>query len=190
LNLVQVIGAGLAGCEAAFQAAEAGARILLHEMRHKRTPAHQTDSFGERVAAIHKERAGSFGAVATEARDAAPRFAADARGRGSASSRRTCAYRRSRCFLSRNSNAIESHPLISVQARRGRTDSCNRHRHHCDWTAHQPSFCERNQPHHRFQSALFFTTALVSSWRLIRSTYQSRFAHHDMEIPSIARTIT
>jgi methylenetetrahydrofolate--tRNA-(uracil-5-)-methyltransferase len=91
-------------------------------MRHKRTPAHQTDSFGERVAAIHKERAGSFGAVATEARDAAPRFAADARGRGSASSRRTCAYRRSRCFLSRNSNAIESHPLISVQARRGRTD--------------------------------------------------------------------
>jgi methylenetetrahydrofolate--tRNA-(uracil-5-)-methyltransferase len=112
-------------------------------MRHKRTPAHQTDSFGERVAAIHKERAGSFGAVAGEARDAAPRFAADARGRGSASSRRTCAYRRSRCFLSRNSNAIESHPLISVQARRGRTDSCNRHRHHCDWTAHQPSFCER-----------------------------------------------
>jgi folate-dependent tRNA-U54 methylase TrmFO/GidA len=35
-----------------------------------------------------------------------------------------------------------------------------------------------------------FTTALVSSWRLIRSTYQSRFAHHDMEIPSIARMIT
>jgi methylenetetrahydrofolate--tRNA-(uracil-5-)-methyltransferase len=45
-----VIGAGLAGCEAAFQAAEAGARVLLHEMRpHKRTPAHKTDAFGELV---------------------------------------------------------------------------------------------------------------------------------------------
>jgi methylenetetrahydrofolate--tRNA-(uracil-5-)-methyltransferase len=50
LNIVQVIGAGLAGCEAAFQAAEAGARVLLHEMRpHKRTPAHKTDAFGELV---------------------------------------------------------------------------------------------------------------------------------------------
>jgi len=45
-----VIGAGLAGCEAAFQAAEAGARVLLHEMRpHQRTPAHKTDAFGELV---------------------------------------------------------------------------------------------------------------------------------------------
>jgi methylenetetrahydrofolate--tRNA-(uracil-5-)-methyltransferase len=50
LNVIQVIGAGLAGCEAAFQAAEAGARVLLHEMRpHKRTPAHKTDAFGELV---------------------------------------------------------------------------------------------------------------------------------------------
>src|ERR1700761_1501833 len=47
---MQVIGAGLAGCEAAFQAAEAGAHVVLHEMRpHKRSPAHQTDSFGELV---------------------------------------------------------------------------------------------------------------------------------------------
>jgi methylenetetrahydrofolate--tRNA-(uracil-5-)-methyltransferase len=50
LDLIQVIGAGLAGCEAAFQAAEAGARVLLHEMRpHKRTPVHKTDGFGELV---------------------------------------------------------------------------------------------------------------------------------------------
>jgi methylenetetrahydrofolate--tRNA-(uracil-5-)-methyltransferase len=50
LSIIQVIGAGLAGCEAAFQAAEAGARVVLHEMRpHKRTPAHKTDAFGELV---------------------------------------------------------------------------------------------------------------------------------------------
>ncbi len=45
-----MIGAGLAGCEAAYQAAEAGADVLLYEMRpHRRTPAHQTDAFGELV---------------------------------------------------------------------------------------------------------------------------------------------
>ncbi len=45
-----MIGAGLAGCEAAFQAAEAGADVVLHEMRpHKRTAAHKTDAFGELV---------------------------------------------------------------------------------------------------------------------------------------------
>lgn len=47
---IEIIGAGLAGCEAAFQVAEAGARVVLHEMRpHRRTPAHKTDSFGELV---------------------------------------------------------------------------------------------------------------------------------------------
>ncbi|HZQ55841.1 MAG TPA: methylenetetrahydrofolate--tRNA-(uracil(54)-C(5))-methyltransferase (FADH(2)-oxidizing) TrmFO [Bryobacteraceae bacterium] len=50
MEIIRVIGAGLAGCEAAFQAAEAGADVVLHEMRpRKRTPAHRTDSFGELV---------------------------------------------------------------------------------------------------------------------------------------------
>jgi methylenetetrahydrofolate--tRNA-(uracil-5-)-methyltransferase len=50
LNPIQIIGAGLAGCEAAFQAAEAGAQVVLYEMRpHARTPAHKTDAFGELV---------------------------------------------------------------------------------------------------------------------------------------------
>ena len=49
-NLVHIIGAGLAGSEAAWQAAEAGCRVVLYEMRpQKRTPAHKTDSFGELV---------------------------------------------------------------------------------------------------------------------------------------------
>jgi methylenetetrahydrofolate--tRNA-(uracil-5-)-methyltransferase len=47
---IHVIGAGLAGCEAAFQAAEAGVSVVLYEMRPlKRTAAHKTDSFGELV---------------------------------------------------------------------------------------------------------------------------------------------
>jgi methylenetetrahydrofolate--tRNA-(uracil-5-)-methyltransferase len=50
LDPIHIIGAGLAGCEAAFQAAELGASIILHEMRpHKRTAAHKTDCFGELV---------------------------------------------------------------------------------------------------------------------------------------------
>ena len=48
--MIHVIGAGLAGCEAAFQAAEMGAHVVLYEMRpEKRTPAHKTDDFGELV---------------------------------------------------------------------------------------------------------------------------------------------
>lgn len=50
MNRVVVIGGGLAGCEAAYQAAESGASVLLYEMRpRKRTPAHKTDDFGELV---------------------------------------------------------------------------------------------------------------------------------------------
>ncbi len=50
MELVHVVGAGLAGCEAAFQAADAGARVVLYEMRpHKSSPAHKTDNFGELV---------------------------------------------------------------------------------------------------------------------------------------------
>jgi methylenetetrahydrofolate--tRNA-(uracil-5-)-methyltransferase len=47
---VQVIGGGLAGCEAALQIANAGYRVSLLEMRPVRgTEAHQTDNLGELV---------------------------------------------------------------------------------------------------------------------------------------------
>ena len=47
---IHIIGAGLAGSEAAWQAAEAGAKIILHEMRPTRgTDAHQTDKCAELV---------------------------------------------------------------------------------------------------------------------------------------------
>lgn len=43
-----VIGAGLAGCEAAWQLANRGVEVTLYEMKpHKRTPAHSSDNFAE-----------------------------------------------------------------------------------------------------------------------------------------------
>jgi methylenetetrahydrofolate--tRNA-(uracil-5-)-methyltransferase len=50
MSEVVVIGGGLAGAEAAWQAAEAGARVRLYEMRPVRqTPAHRTDKLAEIV---------------------------------------------------------------------------------------------------------------------------------------------
>jgi methylenetetrahydrofolate--tRNA-(uracil-5-)-methyltransferase len=47
---IVVIGGGLAGCEAAWQAAQSGADVVLYEMRpHRRSPAHQTDTLAELV---------------------------------------------------------------------------------------------------------------------------------------------
>lgn len=47
---VKVIGAGLAGCEAAAQIAKRGIDVQLFEMKpHKKTPAHQSDDFAELV---------------------------------------------------------------------------------------------------------------------------------------------
>ncbi len=47
---VHVIGGGLAGSEAAWQIAEAGVPVVLHEMRPvRRTDAHQTDGLAELV---------------------------------------------------------------------------------------------------------------------------------------------
>ena len=47
---LHIIGGGLAGSEAAWQAAEAGLAVVLHEMRPVRgTDAHQTDSLAELV---------------------------------------------------------------------------------------------------------------------------------------------
>ena len=47
---VHVIGAGLAGSEAAWQIAKRGVEVVLHEMRPtKKTPAHKTGNFAELV---------------------------------------------------------------------------------------------------------------------------------------------
>jgi len=58
---VIVIGAGLAGSEAAWQVANSGVPVKLIEMRpHKSTPAHHTSEFGELVCS------NSFGALSPD----------------------------------------------------------------------------------------------------------------------------
>ena len=50
MSQVKVIGAGLAGSEAAWQLAQRGIQVTLYEMRPvKSSPAHHTDSFAELV---------------------------------------------------------------------------------------------------------------------------------------------
>ncbi len=50
MNKITVIGAGLAGCEAAYQASRLGCEVTLYEMKpHKHSPAHKSDGFAELV---------------------------------------------------------------------------------------------------------------------------------------------
>ena len=47
---VNIIGAGLAGCEAAYQVAKRGIKVNLYEMKPlKKSPAHKSDLFAELV---------------------------------------------------------------------------------------------------------------------------------------------
>jgi methylenetetrahydrofolate--tRNA-(uracil-5-)-methyltransferase len=78
-----VIGAGLAGCEAAWQLAQSGIQVTLYEMRpHRMTPAHETDKLSELVctnslkadridnaAGLLKEEMRRMGSIVMEAAD-------------------------------------------------------------------------------------------------------------------------
>ena len=49
MDKITVIGAGLAGCEAAMQIANRGIAVDLIEMKPQKTPAHRSDNFAELV---------------------------------------------------------------------------------------------------------------------------------------------
>jgi methylenetetrahydrofolate--tRNA-(uracil-5-)-methyltransferase len=70
--LVHVVGAGLAGSEAAWQLAERGVEVVLHEMRPLRaTPAHKTADFAELVCSNtfkSTERSNAHGLLKEEMR--------------------------------------------------------------------------------------------------------------------------
>ncbi len=84
MEKINVIGAGLAGCEAAWQAARRGMAVRLIEMKpKKKTPAHTSDLFGELVcsnslrnaevasaAGLLKEELRRMGSLMMEAADA------------------------------------------------------------------------------------------------------------------------
>ncbi|MBR2519090.1 MAG: methylenetetrahydrofolate--tRNA-(uracil(54)-C(5))-methyltransferase (FADH(2)-oxidizing) TrmFO [Selenomonadaceae bacterium] len=61
---VHIIGAGLAGSEAAWQVAKRGVEVVLHEMRPKKfSPAHKTANFAELVCSNSLRAAGLTNAV-------------------------------------------------------------------------------------------------------------------------------
>ncbi len=114
---IRVIGAGLAGCEAAWQIAQAGIPVILHEMKpQKYTPAHHYGGFAELVCSnslrslqlnnaigLLKEELRRLGSLILEAADATsvPAGAALAVDR----------YR----FSDYITEKIASHPLITVE---------------------------------------------------------------------------
>src|ERR687895_438200 len=83
--MVHIIGGGLAGSEAAWQAAEAGVLVTIHEMRRVRaTAVHKTDGLAELVCSnsfrgdkldnavgLLKEEMRRLGSVIMSAADAA-----------------------------------------------------------------------------------------------------------------------
>jgi len=116
ISSIHIIGGGLAGCEAAWQAASAGVPVVLHEMRPVRpTAVHKTDQLAELVCSnslrgdkldnavgLLKEEMRRLGSLVMRAADA-HRVPAGA----------ALAVDRDR-FSQAITEAIQSHPLISV----------------------------------------------------------------------------
>src|SRR5205809_7487409 len=114
--MVHIIGGGLAGSEAAWQAASRGVRVTLYEMRPVRpTAVHKTDRLAELVCSnsfrgdkldnavgLLKEEMRRFGSLVMRAADAA-RVPAGA----------ALAVDRDR-FSSEITHAIASHPRITL----------------------------------------------------------------------------
>ena len=115
---VHIIGAGMAGSEAAWQAAQAGVPVVLHEMRPKvGTDAHKTGGFAELVCSnsfrsddadqnavglLHWEmRSASSLIMATAARHQVPAGGALAVDR--------------EAFSAEITGALNAHPLISIE---------------------------------------------------------------------------
>jgi methylenetetrahydrofolate--tRNA-(uracil-5-)-methyltransferase len=116
---VQVIGAGLAGCEAAWQIARLGVRVRLVDMKPgRKTPAHHMDSFAELVCSnslrsnqtenasgLLKEELRRLGSLIMQAADAA----AVPAGSALAVDRHT--------FSNAVTKALREHPLITIEER-------------------------------------------------------------------------
>ena len=112
-----VVGAGLAGCEAAWQAARRGLEVTLYEMKPVRfSPAHQSEGFAELVCSnslrsnsqlnavgLLKEEMRRLGSLVMEAADEASIPA----GRALAVDREA--------FSQRITDSIASHPRIEIR---------------------------------------------------------------------------
>ncbi len=117
MDHVTIIGGGLAGCEAAWQAAERGVAVQLYEMKpHRFSPAHELPLLGELVcsnslrsnapdtaAGLLKQEMRQLGSLLMRIADAT----AVAAGTALAVDRQH--------FAQMLTEAIEGHPLITVQ---------------------------------------------------------------------------
>ena len=114
---IHVVGAGLAGPEAAIQIARHGLPCVLHEMRPvQRTPAHETDAFGELVCS---------NSLKTETQGSAPWLLKEELRRMGSMSMRIAAEVRipggtaltvdRSLFAQAVTAAVESEPLIEIQ---------------------------------------------------------------------------
>ena len=114
---IHVVGAGLAGPEAAVQIARHGVPCVLHEMRPaKRTPAHETDALGELVCS---------NSLKTETQGSAPWLLKEELRRMGAMSMRVAAEVRipggtaltvdRSLFAQGVTAAVESEPLIEIR---------------------------------------------------------------------------
>jgi len=112
-----VIGAGLAGTEAAWQAARLGVRVDLYEMRPQRmTPAHQSDHLAELVCSNSLRGGGLHNAVGLlkeELRRCDSLFMATADRHAVPAGGALAVDREG--FANSITKSIEEHPLISLQ---------------------------------------------------------------------------
>jgi methylenetetrahydrofolate--tRNA-(uracil-5-)-methyltransferase len=116
MNEIIVIGGGLAGVEAAWQAAQAGARVRLHEMRPvKQTPAHRTDKLAEIVCSnsLKSDEAGSASHLLKEELRRGHSLVMEAATATSVPAGAALAVDRQR-FAEYVTGRIESHPQIEI----------------------------------------------------------------------------
>src|SRR5882724_2365042 len=116
MNEIIVIGGGLAGVEAAWQAAQAGARVRLHEMRPvKQTPAHRTDKLAEIVCSnsLKSDEAGSASHLLKEELRRGHSLVMEAASATSVPAGAALAIDRQR-FAEYVTERIESHPQIEI----------------------------------------------------------------------------
>ncbi len=116
---VQIIGGGLAGCEAAWQIARQGIAVDLYEMRpHRMTPAHHSDQLGELVCSNSLRGVGMHNAVGLlkeELRRCRSLFIEAADTHAVPAGGALAVDRED--FAAHLTRSISDHPLISVQRR-------------------------------------------------------------------------
>lgn len=116
MNQITVIGGGLAGVEAAWQAAQAGARVKLYEMRPvKNTPAHRTEKLAEIVCSnsLKSDEVGSASYLLKEELRRASSLVLDAAMQTSVPAGAALSVDRKR-FAEMITARIEAHPNIEI----------------------------------------------------------------------------